>query len=101
MMTQTPVLSIAWPDESLHYVQLPASGDDGFPQAFLLDMNGTVYRLTFGVSFTDPALVLSPEFAKVFFDLPDPEHGLFLTLRVEREDLPATTRLLGVSRVML
>jgi hypothetical protein len=100
-MTGTPVLSLPWPDEALAYTALPASGDDGFPQVFLLDLGGSVYRLTFGVSFTDPALVLGSQYAGTFFDLPDPERGLFLTLRVDREDLPPGSGLLGVRRVVL
>lgn len=97
----TPVQSLPWPDEALSYSALPVSGDDGFPQAFLLDLGGTVYRLTFGVSFTDPDLVLGNQYAGTFFDLPDPANGLFLTLRVDREDLPPGTGLLGVSRILL
>jgi hypothetical protein len=57
--------------------------------------------LTLTVIYTDPKYVLSAEFAGIFFDLPDPERGLFLNLRVEREDLPDPMRLLGVRRVVL
>jgi hypothetical protein len=90
-----------WPDDSLAYVALPATGDDGFPQAFLLDLQGTVYRLTMTVYYPDPALVLSNAYANVVFDLPDPTHGLYLNLKVEYENLPATSRLIGVQRVVL
>jgi hypothetical protein len=98
-MTQTPVQSLSWPDEALSYAALPASGDDGFPQVFLLELGGNVYRVTLGVSFTDPSLVLGSQYAGTFFDLPDPDHGLYLTLRVDREDLPPGSDLLGVRRV--
>jgi hypothetical protein len=100
-MTQTPVQPLPWPDEALSYAALPASGDDGFPQVFLLELGGIVYRLTFGVSFTDPSLVLGSQYAGTFFDLPDPDHGLFLTLRADREDLPPGSGLVGVRRVGL
>jgi hypothetical protein len=99
-MSLTPVLPMPWPDDSLSYLPLPVSGDDGVPQAFLLDIGGTVYRLILGVSFTDPQLVLGQQYAGRFFDLPDSAHGLYLTLRLEREDLPSTTRFLGTSRVV-
>jgi hypothetical protein len=101
MITATPVLSIPYPDDNLGYLSLPVSGDDGFPQAFLLDLNGAVYRLTFAVVFSDPSLVLSAGFAANFFDLPAPALGLFLNLTVEVEALPAPGRLLGVSRVVI
>lgn len=101
MTTETPVLSIPYPDDSLAWGTLPVSGDDGFPQAFLLDVNGTVYRLTFGVLYSDPSLVLSPDFASTFFDLPDPDLGLYLSLTVEIEALPAPARLVGVSRITI
>jgi hypothetical protein len=100
-MSLTPVLSLPWPDEALDYLSLPVSGDDGVPQAFLLEIGGTVYRLILGVSFTDPALVLGAQYAGGFFDLPDAAHGLYLTLRVEREDLPAATRFLGTARIVI
>lgn len=95
-----PVLQVAYPGENLSYAGLPVSGDDGFPQAFLLDVNGTVYRLTFGVMFSDPSLVLSPNYAATFFDLPDPDLGLYLNLTVEIENLPSPQRLVGVSRIV-
>jgi hypothetical protein len=100
-MTQTPVLSLPLPDEALSYVALPASGDDSFPQVFRVELGGTIYRLIRGVSFTNPALVLGSQYAGTFFDLPDPDRGLFLTLRVDREDLPPESGLLGVRRVVL
>lgn len=100
-MSETPVLDVPWPDESLAYLALPVSADDGIPQAFLLDIGGIVYRLIFGITFSDPAFVLSSAYAGIFFDLPDAANGLFLTLRVEREDQPAATRFLGISRVTL
>jgi hypothetical protein len=100
-MTQTPVLSLPWPDEALVYAPLPASGDDGFPQVFRIELGGTVYRLTFGVSFTDPALVLGSQYAGTFFDLPDPDHGLFPTLRADRDDLPPGSGFVGAQRVVL
>ncbi len=97
----TMLTTASWPDDQLSYVPLPASGDDGFPQVFLLQIQGVVYRLTLAVSYTDPAYVLSGEFAGIFFDLPDPERRLFLNLRVEREELPDASRLIGVRRVVL
>lgn len=100
MTTATPILPIAYPDAALGYLSLPVSGDDGFPQAFLLDIDGTVYRLTFTVMFSDPALVLSSTYSAIFFDLPDPVLGLYLNLMVEIENLPAGSRLVGVSRIV-
>jgi hypothetical protein len=99
MTTATPVLSIPYPDDALAYQKLPVSGDDGFPQAFLLDVNGTVYRLTFGVTFSDPALIFDPAYASNFFDLPDPKLGLFLNLMVELEAAVGASRTIGVSRI--
>jgi hypothetical protein len=98
-MIPTPVLPMPYPSESLNYLKLPVSGDDGFPQAFLLDMNGMVYRLTFTVVYSDPVLILSSDYASRFFELPDPKLGLFLNLTLEAEALPIQSRLLGVSRV--
>ncbi len=97
----TMLTTASWPDDTLGYVPLPVSGDDGFPQVFLLQLQDVVYRLTLAVSYTDPAYVLSGEFTGTFFDLPDPERGLFLNLRVEREELPDASRLIGVRRVVL
>src|SRR5262249_44165939 len=71
----TPVLALPWPDDSLSYVALPVSGDDGLPHAFLLDIGGIVYRLIVGISFTDPSLVLDSSLAGMFFDLPDADRG--------------------------
>ena len=90
-----------WPDDALSYASLPADPDEGFPQAFLLNVQDVIYRISLAVYFTDPAYVLSTEFAGTFFDLPDPERGLYLNLRVEREDQPEPVRLLGVRRVVL
>ncbi len=102
MSEQTaPLILQSWPDAALNYVPLPAIGDDGFPQAFLIELGSIVYRLTLAVSFSDPAYILSSDFAATFFDLPDAERGLFLNLRIEREDQPDPTRLLGVRRVVL
>jgi hypothetical protein len=100
-MEQTPILALPYKYEGLKYVSLPARADDGFPQVFLMDLAGTVYRLLVGVNFADPSLVLSPQYAGTFFDLPDPNLGLYLTLRVEREDQPVPNRLLGASRILL
>jgi hypothetical protein len=99
MMTETPVLPVPYPDSSLPYLSLPVSGDDGFPQAFLLDINDVVYRLTFSIMYTDPAAIFSSNYASGFFDLPDSQLGLFLNLTVELEGLPAPDRLIGVSRL--
>jgi hypothetical protein len=96
----TPVQALPWPDETLAYLSLPVSGDDGLPQAFLLDIGGVLYRLVLGVSFTDPSMVLDSNLAGTFFDLPDTERGLYLTLRVEIENLPNPARLVGVRRVV-
>jgi hypothetical protein len=100
-MEQTPTLTIPYKDDGLTYVTLPASADDGFPQVFLMDLGGTVYRLSFGVSYSDPSLILGSQYEGTLFDLPDPNLGLFLNLRVEREDQPDPSRLLGVSRLVL
>lgn len=100
MITATPVLPVPYPDDKLQYLTLPVSGDDGFPQAFLLELNGTVYRLIFGVAYSDPQLILSPVHSASFFDLPDPDLGLFLNLTVEVEALPAPDRTVGITRVV-
>jgi hypothetical protein len=92
---------VAWPDDDLPYVPLPVSGDDGFPQAFLLQVEGSIYQLALSVMYTDPAYVLDTQYANSFFELPDPQRGLFLNLRVEHEELPAASRLIGVRRVVL
>jgi hypothetical protein len=90
-----------WPDDGLSYVTLPATGDDGFPQVFLLELAGVVYRLTMTVYYPDPDFVLNPAYANVFFDLPDPVRGLYLNLKVEIENLPDPIRLVGARRVVL
>jgi len=95
-----PVLALSYPDETLNYLALPVSGDDGLPQAFLLDIGGVVYRLILGVSFTDPDLVLDGDLAGSFFDLPDADHGLYPTLRVEVENLSGPLRLVGAQRIV-
>lgn len=59
-----------WPDDDLAYVSLPASGDDGFPQAFLLQIQGVIYRLTLSVYYPDPDLILNTAYAGIVFDLP-------------------------------
>jgi hypothetical protein len=46
--TTVPALP-PWPDDALSYVTLPATGDDGFPQVFLLQLQGTVYQVTMAV----------------------------------------------------
>ena len=91
----------AWPDDGLSYVDLPATGDDGFPQVFLLEMNSVVYRVTMTVYYRDPDYVLNNAYANVFFDLPDPVRGLYLNLKVELENLPAPGNLVGAQRVVL
>lgn len=90
-----------WPDDGLAYVDLPASGDDGFPQVFLLEMDSVVYRLTMTVYYPDPDYVLNNAYANVFFDLPDPVRGLYLNLKVELENLPQPGNLVGAQRVVL
>jgi len=90
-----------WPDDKLSYVPLMVSGDNGFPQAFRQQIAGIVYRMTLAVIYTDPAYVLSSAYAGMFFDLLNPERGLFLNIQVEREDQPDTERLIGVRRVVL
>jgi hypothetical protein len=90
-----------WPDDGLAYVPLPASGDDGFPQAFLLQFAGVVYRLTMTVYYPDPAIVLDRAYAGVVFDLPDPVLGLSLNLKVEVESLPDPDRLVAARRVVI
>lgn len=90
-----------WPDDGLSYATLPATGDDGFPQVFLLQLAGVVYRLTMTVYYLDPDFVLNPAYANMFFDLPDPVRGLYLNLRVELENLPDPIRLVAARRVVL
>ncbi len=90
-----------WPDDSLSYAALPATGDDGFPQAFLLALQGTVYLLTMAVTYFDPDLVLGASYANTIFDLPDPTLGLYLNLKLEYENLPDPSRLIGAQRAVL
>jgi hypothetical protein len=89
-----------WPDDNLAYSPLPATGDDGFPQVFLLQVQQTVYRVTMTVYYPDPDYVLGNAYANTVFDLPDPVHGLYLNLRVEYENLPDPIRLIGARRVV-
>lgn len=96
----TPALP-PWPDDALSYVALPATGDDGFPQAFLLQLQGTVYRVTMTVYYPDPDFALNPIYANTVFDLPDPVRGLYLNLRLEYENQPDATGLIGAQRVVL
>lgn len=100
-MTATLPVPPPWPDDGLAYVPLPATGDDGFPQAFLLQFNNVVYRLTMTVYYPDPDYIFNPGYANTFFDLPDPVRGLYLNLKVEVEALPAPARLVAVRRVVL
>jgi hypothetical protein len=88
------------PGDGLAYVPLPASGDDGFPQAFLLQFAGVVYRVTMAVYYPDPGYVVDGAFAGVVFDLPDPARGLYLNLKVEVESRTGPDRLLGARRVV-
>jgi hypothetical protein len=96
----TPALP-PWPGDELNYAALPATGDDGFPQVFLLQLQSVVYRLTLTVYYFDPDIVLNSAYANTIFDLPDPVHGLSLNIRVEYEEQPAATRLIGAQRVVL
>jgi hypothetical protein len=102
-MNGTPAALILadWPDDALGYAPLPVSGDDGFPQAFLISIQGVVYRLIFTVVYDDPAYVVGREYEGAVFDLSDPALGLALDLRVEQEDLIDPDRVLGVRRVVL
>jgi hypothetical protein len=99
----SPIISTLppWPGDQLNYAALPATGDDGFPQVFLLQLQSVVYRLTLTVYYSDPDLVLNSAYADTVFDLPDPVRGLSLNLRVEYEEQPAATRLIGVRRIVL
>jgi hypothetical protein len=90
-----------WPDDGLSYAPLPATGDDGFPQVFLLEVQSVVYRLTMAVYYSDPAFVLDRAYANVIFGLPDSARGLYLNLKLEYEQQPDATRLIGARRVML
>ena len=99
--TQAALILADWPDDALDYAPLPVSGDDGFPQAFLISVAGFVYRLIFTVVYSDPAYVVGREYEGAVFDLSDPALGLALDLRVEREDLTGSDRLVGVRRVVL
>jgi hypothetical protein len=100
-LTATAPALPPWPDDALCYVALPATGDDGFPQAFLLQLQGTVYRVTMAVYYPDPDFVLNPIYANTVFDLPDPVRGLYLNLKLEYESQPAATQLIGAQRVVL
>ena len=95
-----PVLP-PWPDDRLSFAPLPASGDDGFPQAFLLELRGVVYRLTMAVYYRDPDIVLNPAYANAIFELPNTAKGLSLNLAVEYEERPADGRMIGSQRVVL
>jgi hypothetical protein len=90
-----------WPDDALSYATLPATADDGFPQVFLLGLQGTVYRVTMTVYYPDPDFVLNPIYANMVFDLPHPVRGLYLNLKLEYENQPDATRLIGAQRVVL
>ena len=57
-MTQAPVQSLPWPDEALSYAALPASGDDGFPQALRQQQHGLVDLLAQVVRHPDVELQL-------------------------------------------
>lgn len=100
-MSRAPVQDLAWPGEGLAFLPLPVNADDGVPQVFLLQLDGTVYRLALGVTFASTDVVLGPQYAGSFFDLPDPALGLYLELRLEQEDQPTQTRFLGSTRVVL
>ena len=101
IMASAPVPPLPpWPDDGLDYTALPASGDDGFPQAFLIEIDGTIYRLTLAVYYRDPACVLDATHANSVFELPDPARGLFLNLKVEYENRPEATRLVGARNVV-
>ena len=101
IMASAPVPPLPpWPDDGLDYTALPASGDDGFPQAFLIEIDGTIYRLTLAVYYRDPACVLDATQASSVFELPDPSRGLFLNLKVEYENRPEATRLVGARNVV-
>jgi hypothetical protein len=97
----TAPTSPPWPGDQLNYAALPATGDDGFPQVFLLELQSVVYRLTLTVYYSDPDIVLNIAYANTIFDLPDPARGLSLNLRVEYEEQPDATRLIGAQRVVL
>jgi hypothetical protein len=90
-----------WRGDQLNFAALPATGDDGFPQVFLMELQRIVYRLTLTVFYFDPDIVLDSAYANIIFDLPDPAHGLSLNLKVEYEEQPAATRLIGAQRVVL
>lgn len=90
-----------WPDDARSYAALPATGDDGFPQVFLLELQGAVYRVTMTVYYADPDFVLSHAYANTVFDLPDPVRGLYLNLKLEYENQPEATRVIGARRVAL
>jgi hypothetical protein len=99
----TPLLITppALPDDGLSYSPLPATADDGFPQAFLISLQSVIYRVTMAVSFPDPALIVGRDDANTLFDLPDPVRGLYLNLMLEFERQPPPTRLIGTRRAVL
>jgi hypothetical protein len=89
------------PDDGLSYSLLPATADDGFPQAFLMSLQSVVYRVTMTVCYPDPALVVGRDDANTLFDLPDPVRGLYLNLMLEFEQQPPPARLIGARRAVL
>lgn len=90
-----------FPDENLAYSPLPATADDGFPQAFLLSIQSVVYRLTMTVFYSDPNCIVGRDYANTIFELPDPVRGLYLNLKAEFEQRQDPTRLIGARRVVL
>jgi len=91
----------AVPDDALIYSPLPATADDGFPQAFLLSAGGVVFRLTMAVYYPDPAFIVSRDFASLIFELPDADRGLYLNLKLEYEQRTGPERLVGARRVVI
>ena len=56
-----------WPDDGLDYAALPASGDDGFPQAFLLQIAGM--GVAGGILGSFFGFLLQESFPVLFADL--------------------------------
>jgi hypothetical protein len=78
-------MSVPYPDDGLSYRTFPISGDDGFPQTFHFTIEGSAYVATVGVTWLDPATVLEPD-PGTFYELPDSQDGINLTLRIDRDD---------------
>ena len=92
-------MSVPYPDDGLSYRTFPVGGDDGFPQTFHFAIEGSAYVATVGVTWLDPAAVLEPD-PGAFYELPDAQDGVNLTLRIDRDDGSANP-LIAIRRIVL